>query len=135
GLRPVVLTSSVGALAAALLVTVGYRDGPFPFASRPFSWGHVRDVVQVREWRLATGGYLGHMFELYSFWTWIPAFLAASVAAHAGVENTGRYAGAVSLATFLSIAVGGAGCIWGGLMADKSGRERLVMRALAASGT
>ena len=25
-----------------------------------------------REWRLATGGYLGHMFELYSFWTWIP---------------------------------------------------------------
>ena len=38
-------------------------------------------MFERRDWRLATGGYLGHMFELYSFWTWIPAFIAASVAA------------------------------------------------------
>src|SRR6478672_1473135 len=69
GLRPVVLTSSGGALVAALLVAVCYRDGPFPFTARPFSWSHVGDVVRVREWRLATGSYLGHMFELYAFWT------------------------------------------------------------------
>ena len=84
GLRPVVLTASAGAVAAALLVALGYREGPFPFTSRPFSWSHVSDVVRVREWRLATTSYLGHMFELYAFWTWIPAFLAASVAAGAG---------------------------------------------------
>jgi len=54
GLRPVVLTSSVGALLAAILVATMYRDGPFPFAPRPFSWNQVRDVVRVREWRLAT---------------------------------------------------------------------------------
>src|SRR3954469_10031036 len=77
GLRPVVLTSSVGAVLAAMLVTFGYREGPFPFASRPFSWRHVLDVVRVREWRLARGSYLGHMFELYAFWTWIPFFLGA----------------------------------------------------------
>ena len=27
--------------------------------------------MREREWRLATGGYLGHMFELYAFWTWV----------------------------------------------------------------
>ena len=48
GLRPVVLTASVGAIVAGLLVTFWYRDGPYPFAPRPFSWGHVRDVVRVR---------------------------------------------------------------------------------------
>ena len=52
GLRPVVLTSSVGAVVAGLLVAVGYRDGPFPFARRPFSWGHAGEVIRVREWRL-----------------------------------------------------------------------------------
>ncbi|MBW8839633.1 MAG: MFS transporter [Gemmatimonadetes bacterium] len=78
GLRPVVLTSSLGALIAAGIVGFTYRDGPHPFASRPFSWHQVRDVVRIREWRLATGSYLGHMFELYAFWTWIPSFLAAS---------------------------------------------------------
>jgi MFS family permease len=133
GLRPVVLTASVGAVIAGLLVALGYRDGPFPFTSRPFSWGHVRDVIRVREWRLATASYLGHMFELYAFWTWIPAFLAASVAASA----SGRYraARAISLLAFATIAVGGFGSVWGGIFADKRGRERLVAISLFLSGS
>jgi len=133
GLRPVVLTASLGAVIAGLLVAFGYRDGPFPFASRPFSWGHVRDVVRVREWRLATASYLGHMFELYAFWTWIPAFLAASVAATAG----GRYRAprAISLLAFATIAIGGFGSVWGGVFADKRGRERLVTISLFMSGS
>ncbi len=132
GLRPVVLTASVGAVVGGLLVTLGYRDGPFPFTSRPFSWSHVRDVVRVREWRLATASYLGHMFELYAFWTWIPAFLAASVAANAG----GRFRAprVISLLAFATIAVGGFGSVWGGIFADKRGRERLVAISLFMSG-
>ena len=131
GVRQVVLTSSVGALIAAILVATTYRDGPFPFASRPFSWNQVRDVVRVREWRLATGSYLGHMFELYAFWTWIPAFLAASVAASERV----RAPRLISLLAFTTIAIGGAGSVWGGLFADKRGRERLVSISLFMSGS
>ncbi|HEY0527907.1 MAG TPA: MFS transporter [Gemmatimonadaceae bacterium] len=133
GVRPVVLTSSVGALVGALLVAIGYRDGPFPFASRPFSWHHVRDVVAVREWRLATASYLGHMFELYAFWTWIPSYLAASIAFRAG--GGFRAPRFVSLLAFVTIAIGGAGCVWGGLFADRRGRERLVSISLSVSGT
>ena len=132
GLRPVVLTSSVGAFLAALLVAFGYRDGPFSFGSRPFSWKHVIDVIRVREWRLATGSYLGHMFELYAFWTWVPAFLGASVAAHAGGRL--RAPRLISLLAFATIAIGGLGCVWGGLFADRRGRERLVSISLFMSG-
>ncbi len=132
GVRPVVLTASAGAVIGALLVGFGYRDGPYPFAARPFSWSLVADVVRVREWRLATGGYLGHMFELYAFWTWIPVFLAASAAATVAESRPGNEV--VSLIAFGTIAVGGAGCVWGGLTADRIGRERLVTIALAASG-
>ena len=131
GVRQVVLTSSVGALVAAIVVATTYRDGPFPFASRPFSWNQVRDVVRVREWRLATASYLGHMFELYAFWTWIPAFLAASVAASERVRAP-RF---ISLLAFTTIAIGGAGSVWGGLFADKRGRERLVSISLFMSGS
>lgn len=133
GLRPVILAASAGAVAAAFLVLVGYREGPYPFAPRAFSWGHVREVMRVREWRLATASYLGHMFELYAFWTWIPAFLAASVAAHAG----GRFRAPrfISLLAFATIAVGGFGCVWGGLFADRRGRERLVTISLFMSGS
>jgi MFS family permease len=131
GVRPVVLTSSIGALIAAAIVALTYRDGPYPFASRPFSWHHVGDVVRVRQWRLATASYLGHMFELYAFWAWIPSFLAASVAA----SERFRAPRLISLLAFTTIAIGGFGSVWGGLFADKRGRERLVSISLLMSGS
>ena len=61
----VTVVSCVSALAAAALVFALYRDGPHAFPPRPFSWSLAADVVRSRRWRLATGGYLGHMAELY----------------------------------------------------------------------
>jgi MFS family permease len=133
GVTPVVLSASVAATMAALLVFWFYRDGPFPFPPRRFSWGLVATVFRERHWRLATGGYLGHMFELYSAWTWIPTFVALSTAA-AGVP-TGAFRDEIAtLVAFGAIAIGGVGCVWGGIVADRRGREWLVTVAMAASG-
>ena len=129
GIESIVLAGSASAAVAALMVWIGYRDGPYPFPPRPFSWALAGAVFREREWRLATGGYLGHMFELYSYWTWIPAFLAASAAAGAGAGESVVYTIA-----FATIAVGGVGCVWGGAVADRIGRERFVILAMAASG-
>ena len=137
GVVPVVLTTSAGAAAAALLVALLYHEGPYPFPPRPFSWGLVGRVAGERRWRLATGGYLGHMLELYSAWTWLPVFIAASIAARHGTTpqaadtSHGSIASAVA---FAALAIGGAGCVWGGLVADRRGREWLVTIAMAASG-
>jgi MFS family permease len=133
GIRPVVTTASAAALLAAALVALAYRDGPYPFPPRPFSWGLVGTIVRERRWRLATGGYLGHMWELYAAWTWLPAFIAASVAARdpgAGARGEAM----ASAVAFAALAVGGVGCVWGGLVADRRGRAWLVTVAMAASG-
>ncbi|MEO7083882.1 MAG: hypothetical protein ABI442_00985 [Gemmatimonadaceae bacterium] len=58
------------------------------------------------------------LFELYSFWTWIPVFLGASVAAQ-GIAQTPHIDAMVSLLALGTIAVGGLGCVWGGLAADR----------------
>lgn len=133
GVGAITALSSASALVAALLVRLAYRDGPFAFPSRAFAWSRVAEVVRSRPWRLALGGYLGHMAELYSYWTWIPAFLAASVAA-SPFALTPPHAPGVSVLAFAVIAVGGAGCVWGGIVADRIGRQALVVRALAVSG-
>ncbi len=127
--------SSASAVLAALIVFIGYRDGPFEFPSRPFAWTRVGEVLRERQWRLATGGYLGHMAELYSFWTWIPAFLVASDVVHATRVGVSPNARVAALIGFGVIAVGGIGCVWGGVVADRIGRARLVTLAMAVSGS
>jgi MFS family permease len=126
----VVVAVSIGALLSAVLIASTYHDGPYAFPARPFSFGLVGSVWSSREWRLSTGGYLGHMFELYSFWTWIAAFSAASLA-----RSVAGHEGVVPLIAFLAIAAGGIGSVWGGLAADRRGREWLVTISMVVSGT
>lgn len=136
GARTILLAASASATLGALIVLVGYRDGPYPFPPRPFTWRLAGEVVHSKPWRLVMGGYLGHMFELYSFWTWIPVFIAASIVAHAhGHPSSGHDARIASALAFLTIAVGSAGCLWGGWIADRRGRDWLVTVAMAASGS
>jgi MFS family permease len=137
GYRGVMLATSGCAMLAAVLVAWKYSEGPFPFERRPFSWKLISTVLRHRETRLATAGYLGHMWELYAMWTWVPAFLTASIQAHAIATNPStnlNLAVLTDVLAFGAIAAGGLGCLWGGLVADRLGRERTVNIAMAASG-
>jgi MFS family permease len=129
GLHIAVGVPSILALAAAVLVAWGYRDGPFLIPPRPFSWGLAASVLREPDVRRATGGYLGHMWELYAFWAWIPGFLAASLAAQGRIEAPAK------LWAFVIVAIGALGAVWGGLAADRYGRPRITRFALVVSGT
>ncbi|MDE0393462.1 MAG: hypothetical protein OYK82_01660 [Gammaproteobacteria bacterium] len=60
--------------ASGLLVLATYRDGPYGFERRPFSWQLAGVVLRHRETRLAIAGYPGHMWELYPMWATIALF-------------------------------------------------------------
>ena len=125
--RGVVATASVLTVAASLLMAwVG--DGPHDAMSSRFRWRQVADAMSTRGTRLATFGYLGHMWELYAVWTWIGAYLAAS----AGEAGSGYPS--IPVLTFAIIASGGVGAWIAGRMADRSGRALVAGGSMAISG-
>ena len=126
--RGVVVAASLLTVVASLIMT-RVTDGPFEVPSQPFGWNQVGRVLRSRGVRLATYGYLGHMWELYAMWTWTAAFLVAS--ADAG----GQDYGSESLLTFAVIAIGGAGSLVAGIVADRFGRTRVAGAAMLLSGS
>ena len=126
--QPMLLVSGLAAIGGVLVLTI-VRDGPYVAATAPFDPPAIRKILASRGARLATFGYLGHMWELYAMWTWIAVFAAASFAA-SGMPNASA---AGSMAAFLAIGSGAAGCGLAGYLADRLGKARIAMWAMLAS--
>ena len=126
--RPVVLMAAMSAAFGALLFATVVREGPYQAPSSPFDPRAIGRVLGERQVRLATGGYLGHMWELFAMWSTIGLFLADAGQRH-GVAPQWAPVNA-----FLVIASGAAGCIVAGIKADRIGRARVTIIAMALSG-
>ena len=129
--RQTLLAASGLATIAALIVWLGVSEGPYRFPPARFDVRMAATVFRERPLRLACFGYFGHMWELYAMWAWLGVFFAESLATRGGA----RYAGLnASLATFVAMAAGAAGCYAGGIVSDRWGRTTLTMAAMALSG-
>lgn len=126
--RAVLLGASVLATAGAVIMWLFVRDGPHEVPPQRFSWSHLGKVVGNRGARLATYGYLGHMWELYAMWAGVAAFVAAATGAGALDQEVG-------LIAFAVIGAGAFGAAMAGRAADRLGRTQISVAALAVSGS
>jgi MFS family permease len=128
--RSVLLAAAALSTAAAAIAVGLIRPGPHLDVRTV-----ARDPKQAiavfveRGPRLVILGYLGHMWELYALWTWLPLFVLV------GREQRGEDGfTATGLVTFVAIGVAGAGgCLLGGWASDRFQRAPVAVAALVIS--
>jgi len=119
--------SAIAALGGVMMYAL-VPDGPFLGASAKFSPGSLRAIFRLARFRASSFGYFGHMWELYTFWAFVPPMLVAYKSRPTELDLN------VSLLTFAVIAAGAIGCVVGGYVSLRSSSASVARAQLAASG-
>jgi MFS family permease len=127
--RGVLWLASLCAGLGALLFAARVREGPFQAPSAPLDPRAIGLILRNPRVMRATGGYLGHMWELYAMWSSIGAFWAMAALRY------GWSTALASVASFSTVAAGAIGCVYAGWAADRMSRSTVTIAAMALSGT
>ncbi len=115
------------ACLGGLLLGIGIPDGPYRKPNPALNFSLIPQLARNKALQGAAGGYFGHMWELYTFWAFLPLLLGYLT--HHTLPPATQ-----SLWTFVLIGIGGISCSVGGLISKKVGSGTVAMASLIGSG-
>ncbi|AOW16427.1 MFS transporter [Polaribacter vadi] len=125
--KHVLIATSLLSIFGGLLLLIFIKDGPFSTKSKGFNVLSCFNVFKNIEFRKASFGYFGHMWELYTFWTFVPVlFLMYQKLHHNIVFN-------IPLLSFAIIGFGSISCILSGYISEKLGVKKTAFHFLLLS--
>lgn len=123
----IITTSSLAAFGGALML-IGVPNGPFRTKGFTINLLSFFTIFKKKDFRNASMGYFGHMWELYTFWAFVPIMLSFYQTQHLSAEFN------VPLFSFGIIAIGSAACIIAGYVSRYWGEKRTALLFLSLSG-
>ncbi|GAA5038762.1 membrane protein [Marivirga lumbricoides] len=124
----IIYATSALAFLGGLLIFAFVPDGPYRKSGQGLKIGALITVFKPKAFRAAAFGYFGHMWELYTFWAFVPLLLLS----HS--EYNGYEPKNISLFSFVIIAIGALGCVLAGYLAEKLTARKVAFSALSLSG-
>jgi len=124
--KTVLYCSSFFAFLGGLLIFLS-GDGPNRTRSTGFRARDIFKIFRSKKFRSASFGYFGHMWELYTFWGFIPLILQL-------YSFRNSYAMNIPLLSFIIIGAGCISCIAVGYWSKKIGSALTAFFSLGISG-
>jgi MFS family permease len=133
--QDVLLFTSVLALLGGILILIFVPHKRTARTVRP-RLNTAFTVFGSSNFRAAALGYFGHMWELYTFWAFVPFIISTYNKLHytTGAKEHFNIGFNVPYLSFLVIGTGCLGCIVGGLISQKSGSKKVAFYSLLLSG-
>lgn len=124
----VIVAVSALAVLGGLAILIGVPDGPYRIKGGSPDLSLAFKLFRNPNFRSAAFGYFGHMWELYTFWAFVPVLLSYYVLIRPGSDIN------ISVLSFIIIAIGSVGCIAGGYVSLKKGSPFAAFIFLLVSG-
>lgn len=122
----VIYCTSALAVSGGMLIGFLVNDGPFRRVAGRFNPAVLRDVFREVTFRRSAFGYFGHMFELYTFWAFVPVIITS-------YNQLTHQSFNVQLFSFFVIASGAVGCVLTGQLSLRWGSHRTAWYSLLIS--
>lgn len=124
----IIYTTTALAMFGGLIMLLFVPDGPYRKSVTKFDSSVLYKVFKVPNFRKAAFGYFGHMWELYTFWAFVPLILSTYLELHPKANFN------ISIMSFVIIASGGLACIISGYLSQIYGSKKVGAIALLFSG-
>jgi MFS family permease len=126
--RYVVNTTSILSAAGGLSMWLLVPDGPNRKRGQKINFSAFLTGFKKPDFRAAAFGYFGHMWELYTFWAFVPVILLTFQNRNPQAELN------IPLLSFLIIGLGSVACVFSGYASHYFGVKRTAAISLLLSG-
>lgn len=121
-----IITTALSVLGGTLMVIL-IPDGPLRKAGQKVDLSAFFEVFHNRSFRSAAFGYFGHMWELYTFWAFVPIMLQTYVELHPQANFN------IPILSFIIIGMGGLSCVIGAYISQMFGVKKTAFTILLLS--
>ncbi|WP_158837890.1 MFS transporter [Polaribacter sp. L3A8] len=122
--KTIIISISVLAAFGGLLMLLFVPNGPYRTAGKKLDITICFSIFKNVNFRKAAFGYFGHMWELYTFWTFVPILLKVYANSHTNTHFN------IPLLSFFIIAIGSLSCVVAGYLSEKFGPKNIAYLAL-----